>query len=789
MSYSVKREQPFNARQYHFPLSRIAGSLPRYEPLASVALIAAVSLLSFGVFVPSLGLYHDDYLNFVLLDRLDVAGVMAFGMQQARPIAPLLFALSGGSVWFAHALMLLVHTANGLLLLYLLRRLWRGQPLLTTLATVLFVVYPLYWMRPWVTLLIADFSLMLALLSFALIFAADELRGWRRTGVLALSLGMVPLYFFIYELPFGLEALRPLLFWRLSAQRAGDVRARLRWTAAHYAPWLFVLALLLFYRLVIYRASGIYAETGYNEPITLLSLDTLLQRLRGLAAMLGTQILMLPLLNPLQLLADRALTAGTAALGALTAAGVMLYVAFFGSFEVWGARSGLLRLAAFGLLLMALGQVPILASKHNLSYTALTSRWTLVSSLGAAVLWVALVTLAASVALPRRAALLAAVALSAAAATGTMGHAHNAQVYADDWRYQREFWWQLGWRVPAFADDTLIVIEHYYPTAYERGIFWYETTLAADFFFNNPRLAALPAYFVTLPPPERGFRFLWPDRDRLSLGVDRLEWPYRRENMVLAYLSEGCLELYDPEIGLVPGKTVSEWSAALLPELASPDRRVVQDGDSDLSTRARLLPEPEHGWCYYYQQAQLARSRQDWPLVYNLYQAVTERHLEPEVAAEWDVFDVFYEGALRAGAEHIPVRAQFEDGIALDGFDYLSGAPLLFRFYWRADAPPSAPYSLFLHLIREGDTIPVVQFNGAPARVNRPTHTWTDAAERIASGPIALALPADLAAGCYGLVAGLYDYISMERLGVLDAATGAPASDAVELLKICLPLD
>jgi hypothetical protein len=49
-------------------------------------------------------------------------------------------------------------------------------------------------------------------------------------------------------------------------------------------------------------------------------------------------------------------------------------------------------------------------------------------------------------------------------------------------------------------------------------------------------------------------------------------------------------------------------------------------------------PEPDHGWCYYYQRADLARQRGEWGDVQSIGEQVFEQGLAPKDLIEWMPF-------------------------------------------------------------------------------------------------------------------------------------------------------
>lgn len=133
---------------------------------------------------------------------------------------------------------------------------------------------------------------------------------------------------------------------------------------------------------------------------------------------------------------------------------------------------------------------------------------------------------------------------------------------------------------------------------------------------------------------------------------------------------------------------------------------------------------------------------------------------------------------------------RFGDQIALIGADLpneeaSAGDTLSFRFYWWAERQPSEDYSLFLHFTALGEDTPLAQTDGSPAFAERPTYTWDDPSETLISAPILLTLPPDLAPGRYRVRIGLYNYHTLARLPITDAA-GTAQGDTVDLMEVMI---
>jgi hypothetical protein len=67
-------------------------------------------------------------------------------------------------------------------------------------------------------------------------------------------------------------------------------------------------------------------------------------------------------------------------------------------------------------------------------------------------------------------------------------------------------------------------------------------------------------------------------------------------------------------------------------------------GNVNMSDRQLVLPpaifgrEPQHGWCWYYQKASLARQNEGWYTVVGLGEEAAEKGLVPSEAIEWMPF-------------------------------------------------------------------------------------------------------------------------------------------------------
>ncbi|MCL4302806.1 MAG: hypothetical protein KJ077_44370, partial [Anaerolineae bacterium] len=128
-----------------------------------------------------------------------------------------------------------------------------------------------------------------------------------------------------------------------------------------------------------------------------------------------------------------------------------------------------------------------------------------------------------------------------------------------------------------------------------------------------------------------------------------------------------------------------------------------------------------------------------------------------------------------------------ESNVTLLGYDLkrdncqqsMLNCQLSIKLYWRSEAPLPLDYTTFVHLRNAaGET--VTQKDQPPLNGAYPTSLW-DSGEIIAD-TVTIPLPADIPAGTYQLVAGLYDFNTGQRL----AAPGSPANE-VSLTSVQVP--
>jgi hypothetical protein len=107
-----------------------------------------------------------------------------------------------------------------------------------------------------------------------------------------------------------------------------------------------------------------------------------------------------------------------------------------------------------------------------------------------------------------------------------------------------------------------------------------------------------------------------------------------------------------------------------------------------------------------------------------------------------------------------PIEAVFEESLMLVGIEPATetinvppGESLRFRLYWQAVAPVKEDFTVFVHLLNNEGQV-VAQGDAPPLAGQYPTSVWQPG--ELLADERQLAIPADLKAGQYRLMAGLY---------------------------------
>jgi hypothetical protein len=577
--------------------------MKRFLPALVLFLVA---VLAYGLLSLRLGFYWDDLPITWIRYTLGPEALTRY-FSTNRPVWGLLHQVTTRLIpqvpayWQVFAL--LWRWLGAVVVYLIVAKLWKDKGRLALGVSLLFLVYPGF-NQHWAAYLYSHFYIVLFffLFSFLCMLLAIEKpqRYWAGTAAglffSALNLWMME-YFYVLELArvgFILTALRDENLTLLQ---------RLKRTLSLWTPYLTVFTLAVLSRLFIFN-NQVYG-ISLTSQLRSAPLETLIALARNIKKTLELvlrdawfKMFELPdVANAESILQSYYLVVAVAVIVAV--AGFLLVPRE----AVKNLRKNILdSLWMIGLgglaVLLAGGPFWMIGFTPSLNWPA--SRFTLPFILGVALILAGFISL-----LPwEKLRIVLLVSLVSMAAGKQYLTSHD---YLQDWETQKNLFWQMSWRAPSIAPDTLVLMNE--------G--------ALDFYADNSLSAALNWIYAPdnhsdriqylLFYPTTRFRNALPDIETdIPIYYDYLAGEFNgntSQTLSFYYAPPGCLRLLDSEVErlnrLIPENSLMRYAARLtVPDLILEEPRAVMP--------VAYGPEPGYGFCFYYQKADLARQFKRW---------------------------------------------------------------------------------------------------------------------------------------------------------------------------------
>ncbi|MEW5872692.1 MAG: hypothetical protein AB1894_25760 [Chloroflexota bacterium] len=596
-------------------------------PLALLCLC----LLAYGLLLPGLGFYWDDWPWVWLAHQGGPAGMLYIDHAQ-RPLAGEILwvgsLLAGSSPWRWQALNLVYRWLTGVALWWTLRRIWPKHPGAVAWMAALFLVYPGF-RQQFVSVNSSRHILPLAayLLSLGCMLSAarqprqPRRRSWLLT-LLALGLDLGALLATDYF--YGLELLRPIFLWL--ALEAENTRERLKAAALRWLPYFGMLLIAAIWRYELSRRLS-YAVTLSSDllraPLESGSglLQSLLSNCAAATVSAWANVFDFP----------RRMNFGLKIVviyWILVAATSLLAWLYMRRFQDTVPQAAFLKGAGTaGILALLVGSLPFLATGLPVALSFPADRATLPMMLGASLLLVGLVQILGK----RQALRNALLALAVGLAVGM--HFLTALSFQQDWEKQQAFFRQLAWRAPALKPGTAL---------------FYAQNQALQNFRSTDNSLTAPLNWIYAPENTSDILFydLFDLRLRLHSVLPALQdgrpitdrygrYEFRGSSeavLLFHYAPPACLHIFDPKYD-TDNPQAPDVLASLLPlsnlGLIKPAGEPQAILPSDVFGVA-----PEADWCYYFEKADLARQFGDWQTIVDLGQTAAELGYSPRHPAE-----------------------------------------------------------------------------------------------------------------------------------------------------------
>jgi hypothetical protein len=624
-------------------MERMKNLLGRKIPLWTYPVVLlALGAVSYLPLAPNLGFYWDDWAQLLVARLYDLRYYWSY-FTYDRPLSAwttiLYMPLLGGSPLIWHIFTLLLRCATGLAMGWTFSNLWPAARRQMMVATLLFMVYPAFteqsivvaYSQHW-----TQYALFFVSLG-AMIQAVRNPRRFRLFTALALLAQL--LQFSITEFFFGAELVRPIMLWFLISGAGEPQKSRkLLATLKAWLPYLFVDGAFLVWRFFVYPK--LYGDSHptrllqsfFSQPLASLSLlfTKIVQDMLYILVTSWSKVLDLSVAQinqPVILLSW--------AVALVTIIGLTFYFSRLDETDlagpdaasvagkVGGSRSWLREALIVGAFVTLLGPAPIWTVGNNIftPNDVHTDRFALVSMFGVCLLFVAFVEWGMKGRFQK--ALLVSVVIGLAAGF----QIRAASPFRTIWTLEERFYWQLYWRAPYIKPQTMILAQDIFLPQQEL----FSTTAAINLLYPQPRYPKTLNYSVyTLMPryskgfPGNGVYF------QTQLRI--LNYHGSSTSSLLVQFNpaiSGCLWVLKPtdvDNPDLPPLTVSALKAAHL-------NRIVEQPPVKGYPPADLFgKEPEHGWCYIYEKADLADQMGEWQQVVELAGQARQQGLQPAVS-------------------------------------------------------------------------------------------------------------------------------------------------------------
>ena len=589
--------------------------------------VAGVSILSYAIYIPWLGIYGDDWQYFYVYHLLG-AGEYSHFVAADRPFSVWVYWLYTpifGEHFLGYQILLFVlRIGAAMAFWWVLRLVWKNKPWQAAWLVVLFAIYPTFKQQPVPLEYVLHFSgYILFFISLALMICSLENRKhfiWLTVLALICSANMFSVEYFV-----GLEFFRPLIIWWVIKNQS----AKLKWTdvVKSWAPYGVLLAFFYYWRIFIYSFQQykpvLLSDLAARPAKTLLELGwrvfqdfvTMLFRVWGQAFNVVDSF-------PVIILQAVILLGGL----------VMVYYFFKwlkkagGLDQTWSEDGWGMQALAAGLILMLFAGIPFWTTGIPLWLDFPWDRTTLAFIPGACLTAVGMIDLLIQ-SRYRNLLLAGLVGLSLGI------HYQNNLTFISEWQGARNLMWELTWRAPMIKPGTMLVtdgipLNYYGDNSLSPALNW---TYAPDW-----HQAQIPYRFFDL-----NIRQDSPVFSNLTRNLP-VEHIYRSfdfkgstdQMLAVSLKANACLRVYGP------GETTTPDTSDRIKDILYLSNLSLID---PAPTRAATPPavmggEPAHQWCYYFEKADLARQSGEWSQVAALGNEAGQKHLTAKSAFEYLVF-------------------------------------------------------------------------------------------------------------------------------------------------------
>jgi hypothetical protein len=225
-----------------------------------------------------------------------------------------------------------------------------------------------------------------------------------------------------------------------------------------------------------------------------------------------------------------------------------------------------------------------------------------------------------------------AVLLSIFLALGVAFQVQNTARYKLNWDAQKDYYTQFVWRVPDLIPGTAI-LGNKVPFGLSAE---YSTGFALNTIYSPQQNSNLPYWFFSAISDRGGSIPDFVEGIPLKFQLRTMEFNSNTTNGVAVYYKYGqsCLRVMTPAEKRFPNMDDNESELLAI----SHPEQIIPRSDGRTLPAELFGPEAKHGWCYFFQKADLAKESGDWASVLELYDQTQKSGLSAKNGTEFVPF-------------------------------------------------------------------------------------------------------------------------------------------------------
>jgi hypothetical protein len=444
----------------------------------------------------------------------------------------------------------------------------------------------------------------------------------KRKTIPALIFSALNLWMMEYFFP--LEFARVGFFWVSLRDEYPNPRERVRPALKLWTPYLILFALAIFSRLFIFN-NQVYGF-GLMSQLRSALLATLILLIQNIFVSLWTVIVaawiqLFTVINPV---VHGVRTIALYIAIALAALAIAAFFLFNQREDLRNKRESFYAIG-LGLFLLPFAGAPFWTTGLTVSLAHPASRFTLPFMLAVCLIVAGLIDL---INLPQVRYGLLALLIGWSAGYQFLWSTN----YLRDWQAQKNLFWQMTWRAPGLKPGTLVLMN-------EELALYADNSISAPLnWIYAPGNRSDQIDYVLFYPTNRLDHSLPALEKDIPIQYDYIAGQFNgNTSQVVAFYYDppACLRFLDPLIDrnnrfILEDSYMRQASALSNPDQILEAPTAVMPGIYD--------PEPEHGWCYYFEKADLARQFGKWEDVASLGNTALKLNDHPNNPVERFVF-------------------------------------------------------------------------------------------------------------------------------------------------------